>query len=301
MSVGGIAGRNYGVIENNTIIDSVNMEGTINVVMGGKNQNIYVGGLVGSNYGSVVGSYNTSDQASYTFNDIGFDSSLNIRVTGVSSNTRIGGVVGYNMGGIGNLAVQGEVIAPNSDNVGGLVGYNTSGSFEYSIERSFMSGKTQGRNYVGGAIGQALQGSYYNISAENYATFSNSSRTFVRGETYVGGLIGYASGANIEFSYVVSYFNSDSLSEDVANLDSSYDVVGNNNVGGFIGMAANSCIITNSASYLNVKGGVGAVSNFISFDNNTTISNSFTIGCIYGEGSINTNPISTKTNSYSIL
>ena len=300
VSVGGIAGRNYGVIENNTTIDSVNMEGTINVVMGGENQNIYVGGFVGSNYGSVFGSYNTSDQASYTFNDIGFDSSLNIRVTGASSNTRIGGVVGYNMGGIGNLAVQGEVIAPNCDNVGGLVGYNTSGSFEYSIERSFMSGKTQGRNYVGGAVGQALQGSYYNISAENYATFSNSSRTFVRGENYVGGLIGYASGANIEFSYVVSYFNSDSLSEDVANLDSSYDVVGNNNVGGFIGMAANSCIIKNSASYLNVKG-VGAVSNFISFDNNTTISNSFTIGCIYGEGSINTNPISTRTNSYSII
>lgn len=300
LSIGGIAGINYGVIENSLVSDVVAMEGIINVDLMTTDDNVYVGGLVGSNYGTIIGSYNTENDTQYTFNDIGYDSSLTIRVTGETMNGGFGGVAGYNAGTLQNLALQGEINAENSDNVGGLVGYNTSGSFDYSVERSYMSGKVQGRNNVGGVIGQALRGNFYNISAENYATNSNSSRTFIRGVEDVGGLIGYASNVSVEYSYSVSYFNSDSISNDNATLDSSYDIVGEESIGGLIGFATNSCTIINSASYLNVRG-ESEVSNFIGFNNASSISSCFAIGCIYSVSGAQTNPIETRTNSYSVV
>ena len=309
--VGGIAGRNYGSIKNTQISTKSGLQGTINVVIQVQDIDAAIGGLVGENFGEIEGSFDTTQEIQYTFNDIGFDSSLALIVEGSSLNTRIGGVAGYNEGRVINVAVQGRIIANNSDNVGGLVGYNVynekyNSSDNYSIQSSYSIAIVQGHNNVGGAVGYSAgvdnnsHVKIYNISAENYATSTNNSRTFVKGNENIGGLIGRAEYTDVQFSYAVSYFNCDMVEGDNKTEDYNYDVVGVRLVGGFIGLARSSSINV-SASYINVKGD-NNISTFIGLiPTGVTILDVFTIGSVFGSTSVLNGFSSSATNSYSIV
>ncbi len=298
--VGGIAGVNYGTIENSRLLDESSLQGNLSVVLLSEDIDALVGGFAGENYGVISGSYDTDKQIEYTFNDIGFDSVLGIRVDGKSVNSRIGGVAGLNSGKIKNIALQGKIVASGLNYVGGIVGYNdVSSNREYSIERSYFAGTVSGNDFVGGVVGNSSNGSYYNISAENYATSTNSSRTFVTGNRNVGGLIGYASNVQVQFSFVVSYFGCDSIESKFVESSSSYDVIGQENVGGLAGVFVNSQVSA-SATYVNVRGN-DAVSNFSAVTNSSSIEDAFAIGCIYAVNGVSHNPLSIAQNSYSII
>jgi hypothetical protein len=127
--------------------------------------NTYVGGLVGSNHGTVHDSYSTGN----------LDAVQNYA----------GGLVGYNTGDVyrtySNASVETE-----SYYVGGLVGHNSGGM----VSDSYSVGKVSGEGGVGGLIGW------------NDGSISNSySIGDVSGNSDLGGLIGRKTSDSISSSY----------------------------------------------------------------------------------------------------
>ena len=113
-----------------------------------------VGGLVGSNNGSITNSYATGT---------------------VTGNYRVGGLVGSNNGNgsVMSSYVTGTVIGTGV-HVGGLVGYNNG-----DITNSYAMGAVTGDRFVGGLVG------------ENGGSITNSYATgAVTGNSNVGGLVG---------------------------------------------------------------------------------------------------------------
>jgi hypothetical protein len=112
-----------------------------------------VGGLVGSNYGTVSISYSTGS---------------------VTGNYYVGGLGGWNEGTVSISYSTGSVAG--SFSIGGLVGIN---GWDGTVSNSYSSGNMTGNEYVGGLVGV------------NFGTASNSySSGNVTGNEYVGGLVG---------------------------------------------------------------------------------------------------------------
>jgi hypothetical protein len=131
--------------------------------------NSYVGGLVGSDSGTIIDCYSTA--------------------TVVGSGSNVGGLVGIlkNRGVIADSYATGDV--SGRDSVGGLAG----SSANDTIRGGYATGNVSGvGGYVGGLVGVS---SGYIINA--YATGSVTT-----GGNYVGGLVGYSSG-NILNSYAI--------------------------------------------------------------------------------------------------
>ena len=146
--VGGLVGSNYGTVSNCSAIGSTS-------------GNYLVGGLVGwnvrgtvtdcSTIGRTMGSDNVGGLVGW--NEYGFVT--NCFVTGNTSGIdNIGGLVGYNNGG--NLT-NGSLIRSTSgiDNVGGLVGHYYQGS----VINCWTSGNISGIRAVGGLVGRNNEGS----------------------------------------------------------------------------------------------------------------------------------------------
>ena len=116
-SVGGIAGRNHGSVENTYFIGSVS--GTNNV-----------GGVVGEKLGgSVTTSYSKGS---------------------VNGTIAIGGVVGRNATNSGNIAnCYSTSTVSGDENTGGVVGYHTTGR----VANCYSTGVVNGGSYVGGIVG----------------------------------------------------------------------------------------------------------------------------------------------------
>ncbi|UCE50207.1 MAG: hypothetical protein JSW47_08590 [Phycisphaerales bacterium] len=114
-----------------------------------------IGGLVGTNGGSITASYSTGI---------------------VNGNLEVGGLVGANSG-LGSITTShSSSEVSSSEDVGGLVGINGG-----SITASFSTGTVTGNRCVGGLVGWSYGGSI---------TASSSTGT-VSGDYYVGGLIGH--------------------------------------------------------------------------------------------------------------
>ena len=112
----------------------------------------FVGGLVGTNWGTVVNSYSTGS------------------MTGI--NHRVGGLVGYNMGNVSNSRFSGSVAGLNY--VGGLVGGNGR-----NIIGSYATATVSGSIGVGGLVGRSS------------GTVSNCyAGCVIRGDQHAGGLLG---------------------------------------------------------------------------------------------------------------
>jgi len=175
---------------------------------------LYVGGLVGLNYGSLSNCYSTGDVNSLEYvgglvglNDGGYVSNcsstcdvsgisrvgglvganngsvLNCYSTGnVSGVAEVGGLLGYNNGSILNCYSIVSVIG--TEDVGGLVGWN-----DGTISNCYSTGDVNGGGNVGGLIGQNDEGSISNCFwdkdtqthgvtesiGENYGTVTNVS------------------------------------------------------------------------------------------------------------------------------
>lgn len=309
LTIGGVVGNNKGYIINKNT-SSTGITGVLNIGLANESVTANIGGIAGLNENTIIGSYDVEKDIVYTFNNAGFDSSLNIVVenktvvsTKVFENTFIGGAVGKNTGLLQGVSVQGNIKAINCNNVGGLIGFagyhedfngiktNADGSTTtlYSVRNSYSIVRVKGYEYVGGAIGQ-INGSselyIYNVSSENYVQSGNN-RIFVQGYNYVGGFAGAIINANISYSYSVSYYDCSKFEKEQQFLDANnYDVVAvvsfegtGSYVGGFAGITSNA-FISNSSSYLNIKG-TAEVGVFIGEANNTDGKNVFAIATLY--------------------
>jgi len=115
--------------------------------------NAYVGGLVGSNWGTVSSSYSTGS---------------------VTSDYGVGGLAGGNVGTVSNSYSTSSITG--EEGVGGLMGANSG-----TVSNSYSSGSVTGENYVGGLVGDN----------QGEGTVSNSYSTgSVSGNEDVGGLVG---------------------------------------------------------------------------------------------------------------
>jgi len=193
----------FGCLGSTAIVANLGLEA---VEIRGEN---YLGGLVGSNSGSVTTSYSSGS---------------------VSGESSVGGLVGSNGGSITNCYSSGSVTG--KDGVGGLVG--VSGA---SITMSYSSGSVSGTDHVGGLVGGnggSIATSYSNSSVNgrdsvggfvgsNYGAITTSYSTgSANGESRVGGLVGYLRRSYIAMSY------------------SSATVFGKASVGGLVGSSFDS-------------------------------------------------------------
>lgn len=168
-------------------------------VHGTPDNNSGLGGLVGTNGGSIDGSSaNVTVDAATAYMTGGLTGSnvgsiTNSYATGTVYGAQwTGGLVGSNGGTIDNSYASGNVIgspdgaAGNSAYIGGLVGYNNG-----AIGRSYATGDVSGGNAIGGLVG--VNG------GSTAATITASwARGNVTGNNQVGGLVG----ANGNTSYV---------------------------------------------------------------------------------------------------
>ena len=168
--VGGLAGKNAGIITASYVTGSVKSTGT------GSSE---VGGMVGRNGGpgdsgsSIVASYATAS------------------VMGSSFQGRVGGLAGYNYGSIRASYATGAVTGTGSSaGVGGLVGHHNGGS----IRVSYATGSVTGKKYVGGLVGRN--------DVSIWASYATGS---VTGDDDVGGLVGGNLSGFIRASYAAGW------------------------------------------------------------------------------------------------
>ena len=150
----------FGYVGSGGAISNVGLEG------GAVTGNDYVGGLVGSNVGTVTQSYATGL---------------------VSGSNYVGGLVGRNDRTVTQSYATGAVTGNNY--VGGLVGYNYSGT-SGTVTQSYATGAVTGNDYVGGLVGW----NYGNVT-QSYAT------GLVSGPSNVGGLVGKNVVGRVSSSY----------------------------------------------------------------------------------------------------
>ncbi len=174
--VGGLVGYQYGGSITNCYA-SGNVSGTGTNTSSSSYVYVYVGGLVGyQNGGTITNCYATGE------------------VIGTSSfSVHVGGLVGGHEGGsITNCYASGSVIGTGSSNVdvGGLVGYS-GGTITNCYASGEVSGSSSSYVYVGGLVGRQNSGSITNC----YATGA------VSGGNFVGGLVGYHTTGTITNCY----------------------------------------------------------------------------------------------------
>ena len=152
-ALGGIAGRNNGTIEDCIVV----VKGAIRAT-GGAGRNLYVGGVVGVNYGTVEG---TSDFSKWDHKD------TNVIITGTTEaiasgkgvTVNVGGIVGYNDSGkvvrmiaeVDGTVNAGALAEEPKDNVraGGIVGHSRA-SIDHNV--IILRGNVTG-GLVGGTAG----------------------------------------------------------------------------------------------------------------------------------------------------
>ena len=231
-----------------TTIDSCyHGDGTI------KGDSSYIGGLIGSTYGSVLNSYSEGDVTGLDYVGGTAGSSSKIRnsyakTSYVKGRNNVGGISGYVTDSIRGSYFEGDSVT-GIFQVGGLAGYAKS-----AVDSSYATAHVKGDDNVGGLIGSAygnvsnsyalgnVDGDVDNSSAGNdnlgglvgyqYGGSVNKSMALgnVSGTTKIGGLVGRFEGSSITDSYangnVRGYYYGDPADE-----------VGNLYIGGLVGFA----------------------------------------------------------------
>ena len=227
--VGVIAGRNNG---GQIIGCSVNGTTDYNTFNVQNKTNVYAGGLVGENTGTIttdntvkadfniakiditisntksngtlyvggIAGSNRGTVANSGFNGVdasgAYANTINVRVN-TNSATYLGGVVGYNYNVVRGSYFKGNLTASNADNVyvGGVVGSNTDNA---TITTSGADANINGGYYTGGIVG------YYNASE---SADTNITQSYAKGSIYgkyVGGLAGNIEKGTIKDCYTLS-------------------------------------------------------------------------------------------------
>jgi len=253
-----------GVLANASLLNNL---GLTNVVVAGGDA---VGGLVGSNYGTIRKSYATGN---------------------VSGRWAVGGLVGFNAnsGTISYSYATGKVTGTGYY-IGGLVGDNYG-----AITNSYASASVTGDTFVGGLVG-------YNDNEEGRATITNSYATgSVTGDYMVGGLAGYSDGT-ITNSYATGSVAGTGNevgglvggnSGTITNSYATGSVTGSDNVGGFVGSNFTGAI-SNSYATGNVKGTGDNIGGLVGENDGytsdirdaSTITNSYATGSVKGGSSV---------------
>ena len=215
-ALGGVAGVNEGTLDN---VDSLGVTTGLYKLEGHNStkENQYsdnVGGIVGTNSGSISNAYNESI---------------------VSGRDNVGGIIGTNEAGttvenVSNAAsVTGEAGASGtSDYVGGLAGTNSG-----TITNGRNNGTITGNQYVGGLVGN-------NASADSkLENLVNDEAAAITGDNYVGGIAGSNSGT-------ISAKNQE-------NLINRGSITGQNYVGGVAGKNIGTIEYVKSNISLNVR------------------------------------------------
>ena len=181
--VGGLAGSNLGTITSSYATGLVSVSGS----------NGKIGGLVGSNGGTISG----NSYATGLVNASGMSSTGN----------SIGGLVGSSDGTISDSYSTSLVLVLLNDNanvnVGGLVGSQTGGNIRNNYATGWLSvsGGASGFNYAGGLVG--YQNNYSNMS-NNYATGWVTVSGGSTSTNNAGGLVGLQDfDTNISNSYAM--------------------------------------------------------------------------------------------------
>ncbi|HEX2954682.1 MAG TPA: YDG domain-containing protein, partial [Bacillota bacterium] len=221
--IGGLVGSNGGSIKN-----SYNA-GSVSSASGS------AGGLAGENHGSIEGSYNTGEMADGT--------------------SVVGGLAGRNVGGKISASYNTGTVN-GTKTIGGLVGWNENGG---RISDSYNSGAVNSsESFCGGLVGcdgdSAGVGDYI-VNSYNTGAVNGSG-------VYVGGLIGYNSGSSITNSYNAGPVNGTHyvgglVGHNYDNITNSYNagaVNGISNIGGLVGYNTSSGSIANSYNTGRVSG-----------------------------------------------
>ena len=143
--IGALVGQNYGKITNSYMTD-----GTVS-------GNTQTGGLVGGNRGQIISSFvhvnvkGIGDSPLSAGGLVGWNqgSIINSYAIGaVNSNNSVGGLVGNNQGSIINSYATANVTGI-TNNIGGLVGLNSG-----SLKNTYATGTVSGSQFIGGLVGQ---------------------------------------------------------------------------------------------------------------------------------------------------
>lgn len=251
--VGGLVGSNTGTVSNSYATGSVS------------GSNNYVGGLVGNNQGIVSSSYATGSvsgggSVGGLVGHNGGTVSTSYAAGSVSgSGYSVGGLAGSNYGTVsGSYAITGSVSGTNE--VGGLVGNNSNGG---TVSTSYATGGVNGSGeFVGGLVGS------------NGSTVSNSYATGgVSGTNYVGGLAG-GNGGTVSDSYATGSV----IWNGVICCGGTGPDRGGEGFGGLVGY--NYGTVSNSYSTGGV-GGISYVGGLVGL-NEDTVSNSHATGDVSG-------------------
>ncbi|TAN50020.1 MAG: hypothetical protein EPN21_09975, partial [Methylococcaceae bacterium] len=263
----------------------------------------FVGGLAGSNGGTISNSYNTSS------------------VTGGVDGDGVGGLVGenhfmghitrsYNAGAVtgGSAFTHNYVtgaVTSGGQYVGGLVGYNDGFGITDSYNTGTVTGGVGGRFYVGGLLGYNAGGGL--LGYDFGVAITNSYNTgAVSGGYWVGGLVGWSTTNGTNLLNITGSHNSGTVTGS------------GNRVGGLAGLITKATI-TNSYNEGVVSGGMSYVGGLVGESgsvvdasaNRGTISHSYNTGQVNGTGTVSENSaligglvgqnyvFSTISNSYS--
>ena len=288
----GLFGYNKGVIKNLGVENF-----TVNVSY---SDDVYAGGLVGYNSGSITNSYaagNVSATASsssttsyfyaYAGGLVGYNdggSIMNSYATGNVSATATatysstyayaGGLAGYNSGGsILNSYAAGEVSATADDSAyaGGLVGSNSGGSITNSYATGDVSATSSGDYaYAGGLVGRNYGGSITNSYAAGEVSATSS-----YSNAFAGGLVGYNSG-DITNSYATGEVSATSTSNSSGSYAYAGGLVGYN-YGSILNSYATGNVSATSSSSRAYAGGLVGKNDGGSI---TNITNSYATGTV---------------------
>jgi hypothetical protein len=203
----------FGDVDRGAIIKDI---GVVNFTMTGE---VSVGGVVGTNWGTISNAYCTGN---------------------VAGDGSVGGLAGGNSPGgvVSNSNFTGSVTG--GDNVGGLLGTNSDGS----VSDCYSTGNVTGHSFVGGLVGK---------NPFDAAAVSNSYSTCsVAGYESVGGLVGYnyqgtvsdcyATGSVTGNSSIGGLVGENRLEGTVSNSYSIGSVTGNSTVGGLVGLNSNGTV-----------------------------------------------------------
>ena len=297
----------------------------INVQVKGHYQ---VGGLIGSNYGTVSDSYVTGNISGYYLVGglVGYGRTNSVISNSyahgsVSGDNGVGGLVGSYGGTVSDSYAHGSVSGDNG--VGGLVGHGWANS---EISNSYAHGSVSGDGSVGGLVGSSggtVSDSYVtgNISGNNQVgglvgyggTNSAISNSYVHGDVSgdddAGGLVGRNYGT-VSDSYVTGNISGNDevgglIGSNNGTVSGSYsigDVLGDEGVGGLIGSNENSGIVSNNYTSSSVSGNeeVGGLIG----SNEGTVSDSYAASSVSGNGEVGglvgDNYKGTVRNSYAI-
>ncbi len=213
-NVGGVIGFNDYSLRATELEVQIDVSGSVS-------GNGNVGGVIGKN--SLPNDYGTINKV---------ESTINGEVNGTGNN--VGGAIGYNLACVNSVIVKiNGTVMSTGDRVGGAIGYSDASSKSYLVKLVDStvqgSGKVQGSNYVGGAVGMSVCN-----TEDMKATIAGNSK--IIGVEGVGGTLGFASAEKGKTgTEILKGNNYGRILRLTVNISADYALSGKTRMGGAVG------------------------------------------------------------------